>query len=181
VTTLNTARLDLMPFAPYHLLALIDSPERFEEQFGYAAADGLRDFLVSDEVSPMWLERLRREVDADPWVQGFGVVHRQIRNVIGTASFKGPPDGDGVVEIAYGIVPTLEGNGYATEAAAALVAFASADERVRLIRAHTLPKSGASPAVLMKCGFAHLGEVEDAEDGIVWRWEREPAPPGGVR
>jgi len=45
---------------------------------------------------------------------------------------------------------------------------------VRLIRAHTLPEPNASTRVLQKCGFEQVGEVTDAEDGLVWRWERRP-------
>jgi ribosomal-protein-alanine N-acetyltransferase len=169
--SIDTARLRLIPCSPEHLLALIEGNERFEERFGLRAADGLRAFFVSDDVSPAWLAALRASSAADPWTHGFAVVHREIRSVIGIVGFKGPPGEAGVVEIAYGIVPAFQGRGYATEAAAAGVAFAFADARVRLVRAHTLPTRNASTRVLAKCGFAHVGQVEDPEDGLVWRWE----------
>ena len=170
--TLETAALDLTPFSPRHLLALIESEERFEDCFGLPAAEGLRGFLVSHEVSPAWLEQLRKSVAEDPWVHGFAIVHREERLVVGSVGFKGPPDDQGTVEIAYGIVPTFQGRGYATEAAEACIAFAFADDRVRLVRAHTLAARGASTRVLEKCRFLRTGEVEDPEDGPVWRWER---------
>lgn len=172
----ETARLRLVPYAPGHLLTLLEAPERFAERFGQPLADGLRDLYVSGEISERWLDLLRRaaagDAGADPWAFGFGLVHRERALVIGTAGYKGPPDEDGVVEIAYGVAPSFEGQGYATEAAAAVVEFAFADDRVRIVRAHTLPRPGASPAVLRKCGFAYVGEVIDPEDGLVWRWER---------
>jgi RimJ/RimL family protein N-acetyltransferase len=77
-----------------------------------------------------------------------------------------------MVEIAYGVVPSREGQGFATEAAGGLVRFAATDPRVRLLRAHTLPEANASARVLRKCGFVHVGSVVDPEDGPVWRWER---------
>jgi ribosomal-protein-alanine N-acetyltransferase len=169
---LETANLCLRPYAPEQLLALLDGVAQFERLIGVRAADGMRDFLVSDEVSPIWLEELRKAPGADPWTFGFAVVHRPDDCVIGSASFKGPPDDAGVVEIAYGIVPTYQGRGYATEAASALVSFALERVDVRTIRAHTLPQPNASTRVLTKCGFQHLGEVTDPEDGPVWRWER---------
>ena len=52
--------------------------------------------------------------------------------------------------------------------------FASGDDRVRRIRAHTLPERNASTSVLTKAGFELLGAVVDPEDGLVWRWERDP-------
>ncbi len=168
---IDTSHLRLQPHAPEHLLALIEGVPQFEEQMGLGAADGLRNFIVADEVSPAWLSRLRASRDADPWIHGFAVVHRDSRSVIGNASFTGPPDEEGAVEIAYGIVPDYQGRGYATEAAAALVAFAFGSDRVRLVRAHTLPTINASTRVLAKCGFERVGEVADPEDGPVWRWE----------
>ena len=91
--------------------------------------------------------------------------------VIGSCGFKGPPDSDGIVEIAYAIAPGYCGRGFATEVARALVAYALDDGCVRTVRAHTLPESNASTRVLAKCGFRRIGEVTDPEDGLVWRWE----------
>ncbi|HEY8503741.1 MAG TPA: GNAT family N-acetyltransferase [Gemmataceae bacterium] len=173
---IETARLRLLPFSPEHYLALIEGAPQFEARFGLPAADGLRDFIVSGEVSPAWLARLRTATAADPWEHGFAVVHRESDTAIGTAGFKGPPDAAGMVEIGYGIAPGHQGRGYATEAAAALVSFAFGDDRVRLVRAHTLPENNASARVLAKCGFARVGEVVEPEDGLVWRWERGREP-----
>ena len=169
---IETSRLRLLPHAPAHLLALIDGPEHYEQQSGLRPADGVRDFIVSADVSPAWLAQLRTSTTPDPWRHGYAVIHRETGRVIGTAGFTGPPDADGTAEIGYGIVPGHQGRGYATEAAAALVAFALADERVRRVRAHTLPTPNASTRVLEKCGFRHVGDVTHPEDGLVWRWER---------
>jgi RimJ/RimL family protein N-acetyltransferase len=177
LTAIETARLQLVPYSPAQQLALLESVEAFERTIGLRAADGLRDFMVSGEVSPAYLARLRASEAADPWVHGFAVVHRESRSVVGGAGFKGPPDDDGMVEIAYGIVPLHQGQGLATEAAGALMTFASNDGRVRLLRAHTRPTPNASTRVLTKCGFVRTGEVVDPEDGRVWRWERTDLSP----
>jgi ribosomal-protein-alanine N-acetyltransferase len=173
---LETPNLRLVPFTPADLLTLIESPERFEDSFGFPMDDALRGFYVSDDVSPAWLAVLRTSPVTTAWVHGFAVLHRVREMVIGSAGFKGPPDPEGVVEIAYGIVPPFEGHGYATEAAAALVDFAFAHREVRRVRAHTLPEANASTHVLEKCGFAKVGDVVDPEDGPVWRWERNRPP-----
>jgi RimJ/RimL family protein N-acetyltransferase len=168
---IETARLRLVPFDSAHILALIDGTEHFAARFGVPDAPGLREFYQSADVSPAWLEQLRTSSGADPWKHGFAVVHREDRLVIGCVGFKGPPDDDGLVEIAYGIVPQYQARGFATEGAAAGVRFAFADDRVRGVRAHTLPTPNASTRVLAKCGFTHVGEVVDPDDGPVWRWE----------
>lgn len=169
---LETPRLRLRAFSPEDLLALIEGVPQCEARMVLRLADGLRDFFVSGEVSPAWLERLRAAKVADPWTHGFAVIEAASETVVGSAGFKGAPDGEGIVEIAYAIVPARESRGYATEAAAALVAFAFSDPRVRLVRAHTLPLANASTRVLTKCRFTHTGEIVDPEDGPVWRWER---------
>lgn len=163
-TPLETARLALTLADPKDLLALVENrpPAQLRE---------LGSFYNSGAVSPQWAAALRSARGADPWKHGFFVVERDSDLVVGSAGFKGPPDADGVVEIAYGIVPSREGRGYATEAARALMQFAAADSRVRVVRAHTLPEPNASTRVLTKCGFVHVGPVIDPEDGPVWRWE----------
>jgi RimJ/RimL family protein N-acetyltransferase len=124
------------------------------------------------EVSPVWLALLDKSSFCDPWIHGFALVHQGSGAVVGRCGFKGPPAEDGAVEIAYGVSPEYQGKGYATEAAAALAGYALSHQRVRTVRAHTLPQQNASTRVLTKCGFRRVGEVTDPEDGLVWRWER---------
>lgn len=169
---IETDHLHIVPHAPEHLLSLIEDPARYEAMAGFAAAPGLREFFVSGELSPAFLESLRTLEGPDPWRIGFVLIDRQSRTAVGTAGFKGPPDADGMVEVAYGVVPAFEGRGYATEAAAALVAYAFESGLVRTVRAHTLPAPNASTRVLRKCGFEFIGDVVEPDDGPVWRWER---------
>ena len=123
------------------------------------------------EISGDWLARVRAANSADPWICGFVMVHRASDAAIGNCGYKSPPSPDGVVEIAYGVDPRYQGLGYATEAAHAMVAYALASGRVRIVRAHTRPEPNASTRVLTKCGFEQVGEVVDPDDGLVWRWE----------
>jgi [ribosomal protein S5]-alanine N-acetyltransferase len=95
--------------------------------------------------------------------------------------FKGAPDQEGMVEIGYGISPAYRNNGYASEAAEALVRFALSRPEVRIVRAHTLPEPNASTRVLERCGMQRLGEHVDPEDGLVWRWGTPPNPDEYIR
>lgn len=169
---LSTKNLRLVPHTPKGLRALMDGEAAYERVAGLRPAEGLREFYVSGEVSPQFLASLETAAESDVWTHGFAIVHLESRMVIGACGFKGAPGKEGVAEIAYGIVPTCQGRGYATEAAQALIDFASA-HGVRMVRAHTLPQENASTRVLCKSGFQRLGEVMDPEDGLVWRWERK--------
>lgn len=150
-----TPRLRLVPNTPAGVRAQIEA----------------MDAAGRAQLSADWLAQLQTATTGDSWVLGFTLVHQQSDAVVGTCGFKGPPDGDGVVEIAYGIAPEEQNRGYAAEAAAALVRFAFDSGRVRLVRAHTFANTNASGRVLMKCGFTSAGQIFDPEDGWVWRWE----------
>jgi len=124
------------------------------------------------EVSPHWLARLRASPKPSPWTHGFAIVERATGTVVGSCGFKGPPDADGVVEIAYALAPEHRGRGYAREAACALTDYALGAGGARCVRAHTRTDNAASVRVLVACGFTFLGEVVDPEDGLVQQWER---------
>src|SRR5262245_45825090 len=124
------------------------------------------------QLSTDWLAQLDSGA-VDSWTLGFDMVERDTDVVVGGCGFKGPPGTDETVEIAYGVGPQYQGRGYATEAAAALVAYAFGSGRVRKVRAHTLAPANASARVLTRCGFRAVGEVIDPEDGLVSRWEIE--------
>lgn len=134
-----------------------------------AMIDGMNT-LEKAQLSVNWLARFYASTIPDPWVHGFSARHLQSGAMIGTGMFKAPP-ADGVVEIAYEVSPVHRGNGYATEIAGALVNYAFSFANVEVVRAHTLPDSGASQRILFKCGFERMGEFNDPEDGLVWRFE----------
>ena len=171
---MKTKNLELLLQTPKHLLALMEGADVYEKCFGLRVAAGLHELYTSGEISEDFLVMLKSATAADPWTFGFIVLHTADNLVIGSCGFKGPPDTNGIVEIAYGIAPSYWGRGFATEAAQRLVTYAHDCERVRTIRAHTLPTSNASARVLAKCGFRRIGEVTDPEDGLVWRWEYDP-------
>jgi RimJ/RimL family protein N-acetyltransferase len=169
--TIETRNLILAAHLPRHLRALFHSGEEFENTAGLRVADGIRDQLLS--ASADFIARVKTAKQSDPWQFGFAVIHKIDNVLIGICGFPGPPDSNGVAEIAYGIAPSYQGKGYATEAAAALIQFAASDPRVKTICAHTLAETNASTRVLEKCGFTKTGNAVDPENGLaVWRWEK---------
>ncbi len=83
------------------------------------------------------------------------IVERASGLVVGGIGFFGPPRG-GEVEIGYGIVPSRQGRGYATEALRTMIAMAWADARVTVVVAGTGPGNDASQRVLDKAGFRRV-------------------------
>jgi ribosomal-protein-alanine N-acetyltransferase len=83
------------------------------------------------------------------------VVERASGLVVGGIGFFGPPHG-AEVEIGYGMVPSRQGRGYATEALQTMITMAWADSRVRSVVAGTDPGNVASQRVLEKAGFRRI-------------------------
>ena len=104
---------------------------------------------------------------------GYFVVDEETREVVGSCAFKGEPTGEGVVELAYFTYPGFEGKGYATLMAEKLIGMAVDSSEIKRVIAHTLPKKSASTRVLEKVAMNFAGEVNDPDDGRVWRWETD--------
>ncbi len=149
------------------LSALLEQPERSD-------IDGLL-LPKSEEVAPrFWIEFVNNQLNQDPknsfwWSPRSIVVDRLIVGMIG---FKSPPDSNGSVEIGYGIVPSQQGQGFATQAVDLLVKEGFSKAEIQMIVAYTVPMNSASGRVLEKNQFIRDGSKIDPEDGEVWVWRR---------
>jgi RimJ/RimL family protein N-acetyltransferase len=129
--------------------------------------------LAGVELTPYLLEhgwlwqiradQVRRDPSAADWVARAAVVDG---SVVGHAGFHGPPDADGMVEVAYAVDPAFRRRGYATAMLAAAIAWAAADPAARTVRATVSPDNEASLATLRPFGFVQVGEQWDEEDGL---------------
>jgi RimJ/RimL family protein N-acetyltransferase len=100
------------------------------------------------------------------------VVERDTGLVVGGIGFAGPPGARGEVELGYGIVPSRQGRGYATEAVAAMLAVAWADPAVEAVVASTATGNLASQRVLQKAGFRPVGRTADQDAELRYRLPR---------
>lgn len=101
---------------------------------------------------------------------GYLPVLKKTRTLLGTCGYKGYPR-EGMVEIGYEVAEAYRGLGLATEMAQALIANAFKYQEVDCVQAHTLAVENESGSVLRKCGMQRMEELEDPEDGKIWRWE----------
>ena len=117
------------------------------------------------------LEQTFALLSRDPRPRPWGCYLAEIDGqVVGTSAFKSAPTRAGEVELAYMTFPAYEKRGHATAMAGALARIADAGGAMPI--AHTLPEENGSNTALRRNGFTYAGEVEDPEDGLVWRWER---------
>jgi ribosomal-protein-alanine N-acetyltransferase len=151
VTRLETPRLVLEPFSVALARAVLDGDlSRLTPGAGWPHADtydALRAFaLHGDDTVPM------------VW----GVMLRDTGEIVGDCGWYGPPaDGQGEVEIGYGLAPAYRRRGYATEAVRALVGWMAAYDGVRRVVAGTETTNVASRRLLERLGFT-VTEVDGA-------------------
>jgi ribosomal-protein-alanine N-acetyltransferase len=96
-------------------------------------------------------------------------VHMEDNTLIGNSGYKGPAV-DGVIEIGYEVAEAYRGKGFATEIAKALIDRAFSFPEIHTVQAHTLAEENASVRVLKKCGFVFIEEIQDPDDGKIWKW-----------
>jgi ribosomal-protein-alanine N-acetyltransferase len=144
------------------------------EEFGRAAGWAVpADWPAKhwDDGAVNWLlNRVRADASLVEWGARF-VVQPEGPTLIGTVGCYGPPDGEGVVEIGYGIVEHLRRRGYGSEAAAGLVGWLWQQPGVKTVIAHTLVGDPASAGVLRRNGFARTGVINRPPDGDIERFE----------
>jgi [ribosomal protein S5]-alanine N-acetyltransferase len=164
-----TARLALRPITAEEVSAVLSGQRRSDWAVDFPAE--------GDQVIARLLARTG--LPADDRARRFGhrlVVERDTSTVVGGIGFFGPPQ-DGEVEIGYGIVPSRQRRGYATEAVQAMVANVLQLDGVQTVTAHVDLDNPASMRVLEKSGLTLcLQNQEQATYHI-----RRPPPGTGGR
>ena len=91
----------------------------------------------------------------------FAIALKQTDRLIGGVGLDGST-GDGSEEpaLGYWLGQPYWGNGYAREAAAAIINYGFRVLSLETIRAHTDPGNAASQKVLLACGLKRIGEIE---------------------
>lgn len=133
------------------------------------------DVPQDEEIAPRFLLELAiNQLSQDPinrfwWSPRLIIVNRRI---VGMSGFKSPPALNGVVEIGYGIAPSQQRRGFATEAVKLLLEEAFSRSEIQMVIAHTDLSNRASQTVLEKNGFSKEGSKVDPEEGEVWIWQK---------
>jgi RimJ/RimL family protein N-acetyltransferase len=115
------------------------------------------------------IEEMADRLPGEPggWVQ-FTVEERGGGRLVGDVGLS-PADGeDGVILVGYTIDPAFQGNGYATEAVRALVAYAFDTLGADVVRAYASAENIPSHRVVEKSGLVLMERFEGEDDGVKW-------------
>ncbi len=161
--TLETKRLQLIPFSLDLKKAAISDRARLVEMLGvYVPEHWPGPDLV--EALPFFVENMEKAPSEPAW--DWIAIHTSDQVVTGDIGFMGGPDQGGVVEVGYSIVPEYRNQGYATEMARGLIAWAFQEKDIKLVTAPCLDNNIGSIKVLEKVGMHRL-----EPDGNMLKWE----------
>ena len=170
VATISAPRLDLESMSPDFLETLL-AGRRAEAEAALEA-----------RIPPGWpdqhdahflrlrLQQMERDPDVQEWLVRALVLREPRPVMIGHAGFHGEPGVNGperaeALEIGYTVFPDYRGQGYATEAAVALMEWARG-RGINHFIASVSPGNDPSLTVAHKLGFVQTGEQWDDEDGL---------------
>ena len=108
------------------------------------------------------------QVKIDPSVNKWFVrwiVLKETAEVIGSTSFHGVPDAEGMMEIGLGIEEPFQNKGYAKESLKGMWSWVSQFPEVKTLRYTVSPDNLPSIAVINYFGFEYKGQQIDEEDG----------------
>ena len=161
---ITTERLEL------HHLSCDSIIELFEAKIDDKALEG-RDItnpyrtLIENSGPLAWrVPHVKADQSCNRWFVRF-IVLKENREVIGSTSFHGAPDGDGMIEIGLGIEKPFQNKGFAKEALLAMWRWAVTSPEVKVLRYTVSPENKPSIAVIEYFRFIYKGQQIDDIDG----------------
>ena len=166
LTQIETERLRLLALNADAIEALLAGDVlRLGRMTNASFPTPLRPPPLTEDVLPLVRDRLRAAPSQDGWWTWL-VVRKDSNEAVGSAGFGGGPDSEGAVMIGYATYPDVERNGFATEAASALIGWALDHPAVARVCASLPPDNHAAIRVAEKVGMRLMGTVweEDLDE-----------------
>jgi RimJ/RimL family protein N-acetyltransferase len=157
-------RLDLLHISASDLVILYEDPENLSI---YNKGDFTNPYRVLIEGrSPLrWrVPQVKANPEVNRWFVRWMVL-RETREIVGSLSFHGAPDENGMLEIGLGVHENFWRQGFGYEALLGMWLWAASQADVLKFRYTVDPNNEASVGLVRKFGFAHVGQQIDDEDG----------------
>ena len=179
---IHSPRLELIALSADFLYASIQGDlESAARLIDLAIPD---DWLQAKWLMEMRLEKLREKPALEPWLlRAIGL--RKTKTMVGFIGFHTEPGAEylqsfapGGVEFGYTIFPEYRQMGFASEAAGALMQWATWKHDVTRFVVSISPLNEPSLRLARKLGFRKVGTVTDPEDGVedIFLLEASPRP-----
>jgi ribosomal-protein-alanine N-acetyltransferase len=161
---IETQRLELHHLSPEAIIELFEEKRDSIALTGGSLKNPHR--VLVDNSGPLgWrVPQVKVDPSVNKWFVRF-IVLKETQEVIGSTSFHGAPDADGMIEIGLGIEEPFRGQGYAKEALTGMWRWACAFPEVKTLRYTVSPENLPSIAVIEYFGFNYIGQQMDEIDG----------------
>jgi RimJ/RimL family protein N-acetyltransferase len=157
-------RLDLHHISACDLVTLYEDPENVSI---YTKGDFTNPYRVLiDGHSPLrWrVPQVKANPEVNKWFVRWMVL-RETSEIVGSLSFHGSPDENGMLEIGLGVHEKFWRQGFGYEALMGMWLWAASQSGVLKFRYTVDPNNDASVGLIHKFGFTYVGQQIDDEDG----------------
>lgn len=161
---IETSRLELHHVSAEDLITLFEDPEDFSIYENKSYSNPHRQLM--DDKGPLhWrVPQAREHPELNRWFVRW-IVLRSTGEIIGSTSFHGAPNSDGMIEIGLGIHELFRNKGYAKETLLGMWRWVLKDSSVKILRYTVSIENAPSIRVIETFGFHHHGQQIDEEDG----------------
>ncbi len=159
-----TERLELHHIPADGLISLFEDKD---DQLAIAGRNFINPHrvLVADEGPLAWrVPQVKADSSTNKWFVRF-IVLKESHEIIGSTSFHGAPDSEGMVEIGIGIDEKFWRQGFAKEALRGMWRWVCDEPGVKTLRYTVSPTNIASVKIIESYGFEHKGQQMDEIDG----------------
>lgn len=162
--TLHSQRLELHHISGANLITLFENRDDSPILKGADFTNPHR--VLIDFPGPLhWrVPQVKADASCNKWFVR-QIVLKESREIIGSTSFHGVPDENGMIEIGLGIEPEFHNKGFAKETLMAMWTWALDQPGVKSFRYTVSPDNAPSIKVIEHFGFPFTGVQMDDEDG----------------
>jgi len=161
---IETPRLELHHISAQGIIELYENKDDVQAITGRNFSNP-HQVLVKESGPLGWrVPQVKEDSSVNKWFVRF-IVLKESQEVIGSTSFHGVPDDEGMMEIGLGIEEPFQGNGYAKEALLGMWQWVSGFPEVKTLRYTVSPVNLPSIAVINYFGFEYKGQQMDEIDG----------------
>jgi len=159
-----TPRLELHHLSAQAIIELFENKNDSVALLGQSITNPYRVLLDSSGPLAWRVPQVKVDPSVNRWFVRY-IVLKQSQEVIGSTSFHGVPDADGMMEIGLGIEEAFRNQGYSREALAGMWKWVSAFPEVKTLRYTVSPENLPSIAVINYFGFEYKDQQMDEIDG----------------
>jgi RimJ/RimL family protein N-acetyltransferase len=159
-----TPRLELHHIPVEGLISLYEEKSDLLAIAGRDFSNPLQNLVIESGPLGWRVPQVKADPSTNKWFVRF-IVLKESKIVIGSTSFHGIPDENGMMEIGLGIEEAYRNQGFAKEALLGMWRWVCGEPGVKTLRYTVSPENIPSVKIIEGYGFQYLGQQMDEIDG----------------